>query len=274
MAIRPIIRDDFDAIATLLTEGFPRRSPAYWQAALAALAKRPPVDDLPEFGMLVEIEGEIEGILLTLSFKRGDQRYCNLSSWYVRPDHRRNSIFLMKRVMRSKDTVYLDLSPAPAVKDTIRKLGFQPYSGGTFFLSPFQLFTPGQGQVTALHPGTEVDFDAQGGTVAQHLEQGCCGFLVQDDQGVMPALYRIKWLKNYLPAARFVYGDPIRIMRQAGPLMRALAKRRIPFALIDAPENTSPKAGRLMPDREVRFAHGTPPPVGDLLDSEISVFGP
>jgi len=77
------------------------------------------------------------------------------------------------------------------------------------------------------------------------------------------------------PAARFIYGAPELLLANRGAVMRRLALRGIPLALIDVPPGAPPAAGRHMPDREVRYAFGgTPPGIGDLLETEIAVFGP
>jgi hypothetical protein len=93
----------------------------------------------------------------------------------------------------------------------------------------------------------------------------------------MIALYRVKWLKRVVPAARFVAGDPARLVMSSGPLMRVLLQRGIPLALIDAPLNYAPPRGlRLLANRERRYAGGTeaPPAAGDLRETEIALFGP
>jgi hypothetical protein len=57
--------------------------------------------------------------------------------------------------------------------------------------------------------------------------------------------------------------------------MRALALRGYPLALIDAPPDLEPRPGTLLKDRSVRYVKGgAPPAVGDLLDTELSLFGP
>ena len=91
----------------------------------------------------------------------------------------------------------------------------------------------------------------------------------------MLALYRVKSLKHLIPAARFVYGTPERLLRSSGSLMRALLARGLVVALIDAPPNVIPAAGRLLKMRDIRYFRGpTPPKPGDLLETEIAIFGP
>jgi len=91
----------------------------------------------------------------------------------------------------------------------------------------------------------------------------------------MVALYRVKWLKKMVPAARFVAGDPARLVMSSSQLIRVLLQRGLPLALVDAPLDYGPPRGiRLLADRELRYASGNSVPTpGDLRETEIALFG-
>jgi hypothetical protein len=82
---RQIEEGDIDAVAALLTRGFPSRGNEFWRHALDQLTRRDPPEGLPKYGYLLETSGAPVGVILlicaavpadgTLSPR------CNLSSW-------------------------------------------------------------------------------------------------------------------------------------------------------------------------------------------------
>lgn len=279
MQLREIETTDLPAVAGLLKEGFPRRRPAYWDRALSVLEARPRVEGYPRFGFVLEVDGKPEGVMLLLSSRIGGEVRSNLSSWYVREAHRKYATFMFQRTIKARGGVYLNLSPSQAALPIAEAFGFRPYTDGTLLIDMRRAVTPVSGvqvgDLTAAGLAAMPDNEDRE-VVARHLAVGCRGLCLQDEQGAMAALWRIKRLKRLVPAARFVAGDPARLVAAAGPLMRALALRGVPMALIDAPPQFAPPPGiRAMPERERRYFKGAPPPApGDLLETEIALFGP
>lgn len=258
--LREITFGDLHAVLELLCEGFPRRTTDYWQKALDRLTDRPVVAGFPRYGYLLEADGQPQGVLLLLTAVIDSAIRSNLSSWYVRQPYRGLATQLVQLATRTRGATYLDLTPAPKVLPIVKALGFKPYSNGTLLFTPRLLL--------AGSPGARI--------VGACEEDGCDGFILEDEQGQMRALYRIKTLKRMIPAARFVFGDPRRLCAAGGTIARLLLKRGIPLAMVDAPLGLQPPPGIiLMPQREVRYSkHGEPPAVGDLRESEIALFGP
>jgi hypothetical protein len=56
--------------------------------------------------------------------------------------------------------------------------------------------------------------------------------------------------------------------------MRHLLGRAIPLALVDIGEDTQSAGARRYPGRNVRYVKGPAPAVGDMMDSELALFGP
>ena len=274
--IRDLVSEDIPALTALLAEGFPLKTPAYWQNALAVLGARPRLGELPQYGLGLEVDGTLQGVMLMIAGQRGDHLYCNLSSWYVREDHRTWSVMLFQRAMRRKGVCYTDCSPAEHVLPVITKLGFQPYTGGSVLIDARAALRGGDGVVQALDRTALDRLDPpEQSLIRAHLEHGCAGVLVTGPDGrPHPALYRTTRLKRLVPAARFVSGPPEVLMAAAGGLMRALVRRGLPLMLIDLPTEGTPSLGRHMPGYGIRYARGGPPLyAGDLLDTEIAVFG-
>ncbi len=276
MKIREITPDDLPALVALLTEGFPRKTPAYWQNALDILATRPKVGDLPQFGLTVEHDGVLHGVMLLIAQDTERGPMCNLSSWYMRPDMRKYAALLFQRSLRWKGVSYTDCSPADHVLPIVEKFGFTPYTGGTVLLDARAALRPGPA-VRALKTATALEdlSAAQRAQVARALSYGCRGFMLKDASGApVPVLYRTTKLKGLVPAARFVLGDPRLLISHAPGLMRALFARAIPVMLIDWLPDDAPTTGKVLPHYGLRYCRGeTRPEVGDLSDTEIGLFG-
>lgn len=277
MKIREITLADLPALATLLTEGFPSKTLAYWKNALNLLATRPKVGDLPQFGLALEMDNALQGVMLMIARDTGAAVFCNLSSWYIRPDLRKYAPLLFQRSLRFKEVNYTDCSPAAHVLPIVEKFGFQPYTAGTVLLDARAILRPGPpppvvalttAALNQLDPGLRTD-------VTRHLDYGCQGFLLRGQQGQpIPVLYRKTRLKRLVSAARFVLGDPQHLVAQAPGLARALLRRGVPIMLVDWPQGITQAAGILLPRYGVRYSRAeTHPDAGDLRDTEIGVFG-
>lgn len=288
MKIRLIAKEDFDAVLLLLCEGFPRRDRAYWVRALSHLSRRPEVPGHPQYGFLIEDQGAVQGVMLVLTADLGETLTggfrSNLSSWYVRAPWRKFATFMLRAALKAPGVCYTDLSPAPQVVQINAALGFAPYTGGSILLDARSAMGAGGAQVTHWDGRSETGLAAGLNPVLQdvarrHITYGCAALLVAHADKVDLALYRIKRLKRVIPAARFVFGDPEGLVASAGAVMRALLGRGILLAQIDAPIGMQPAAGRLMPSRDLRYVTGVStgvqaPLAGDLLETEIAIFGP
>lgn len=281
MTIRDIEEADLKTAVELLSEGFPKRKTAYWDSAIEQLGRRPTVEGYPQYGLLMLVDDIAVGLLLMLASLQTENTRCNPSSWYVRQGYRQYSIFLLQRAQKNKEANYLNLSPAPSTLSVVAASGYQPYTGGSYIMDlraarHFEKARVSNLALDAIHDFEEVDRQ----TIIRHLNYGCQGFRVNDNLGLTYFLYRTKRYKGVIPMSRFVMGDPTRILAVAGGIMRLFALKGIFLSLVDAPlhspEKLSMKSGiTLDPERDVRFARGTiPPAVGDLGETEISVFGP
>lgn len=277
MLVREIKDADLSEVGTLLAEGFPGRTLKDWQTALRHLEDRPAVEGFPRYGYCLEDEGRLEGVLLLLTATIDGVIRSNLSSWYVRPRYRLLATLMHQYAVRTGGSIYLNLSPAPHTVRSIEKLGFKPYTGGTLLLNASSAARMSNSTVRSITRDAVSTLDVEvRRSVESHFRYGCNALLLKDAEGPMLALYRIKWLKRFIPAARFVAGDPARLAAAVGPLMRALLLRAIPLALIDAPLLYTPVPGiQLLANRERRYAsaNGVPPAPGDLRETEIAMFG-
>lgn len=275
MKFRDITASDLPALSTLLSEGFVSTVPSVWDNALDVLSRRQPVAGMPRYGVVLESDGDLCGVMLMISQRRANTTFCNLSSWYVRGTHRGYAPFMFGHTLKAKDVTFLDCSPTPQVLPIVEKFGFEPYSGGSLMLDARAALRKGPA-VKRLTPDAlaslgQVDHDR----IAEHLRYGCQGLLAHDAQGnSVPILYRVARIKRHIPVARFVFGAPETILAHAGAIARHLLARSIPLVLLDWPTQRDAPFGRTLPSYGVRYKRGTDAPaLGDLLDTEYALFG-
>ncbi len=275
MEFREITAADLTVIPGLLSEGFPSTGPAFWDKALDVLSRRSPVEGMPRYGIVMEKDGDLLGVLLMVSHRRAETTFCNLSSWYVRASHRGYAPFMFGHSLTAKDVTFLDCSPTPTVVPIVEKFGFRPYTGGSLLLDPRVALRPGR-RVSRLTGKALAQCRCPDAVrIEENMSYGCQGFVAHDAHGApVPILYQVARLKRHIPVARFVYGAPETILAHAGSIVRHLLARSIPLALLDWPKQLEPPFGRALPRYGVRYKRGeTAPALGDLLDTEYALFG-
>lgn len=102
--------------------------------------------DKPDLGFVLDNDGEIVGFISTIYADREingrTERFCNLSSWYVHPDHRAKSLSLLSTVHRQGDLVFTNLTARPAVQKISQAMRYQLLDTYKLFAFPFaQLWT-------------------------------------------------------------------------------------------------------------------------------------
>jgi len=273
--IREIAAEDLPAVIDLLSEGFPAKDRAYWQDSIAALEQRPLVAPYPRYGYVLIADGAPQGVILLITTTVGGTARSNLSSWYVHPDHRNLASFLFQRSLKTKGGLYLNVSPAPQVMPIVKAFGFQPYTAGTYMLDPSAVFHSAKGRVRAFDTSAANALeDAAADVIKRHQAYGCTAITIEDTEGVMPALYRVRMVRGVVPVAGFVWGTPERLIRNRGALMRWLIGRGILAAFVDAPCGETETGVRLFREKGVRYRKGNGDvQVGDLRETELAVFG-
>src|SRR5512140_2732194 len=107
---REILESDIDAIADLLTRGFPRRTRDYWMRGLGRQSERQVPQGYPRYGYLLENDAGPVGVLVLLYTSRveaGETTIrCNLSSWYVQPSFRIYATLLTSMAQKNKQVTY------------------------------------------------------------------------------------------------------------------------------------------------------------------------
>lgn len=104
----------------------------------------PWMPDKPNLGFVLEDDGRIVGFLSTIYGDREvngrTERFCNLSSWFVLPEYRNQSLSLLTAVHRQGDLVFTNLTSRPAVQKISLALKYQLLDTYKLFAFPFAQF--------------------------------------------------------------------------------------------------------------------------------------
>lgn len=307
---REIGAADLDAVANLLTSGFPGRSRDFWVLSLARLSEHPTPSGYPKFGYLLEYDGRPVGVIL-LIFSRveidGANRIrCYTSSWYVETAFRLYAPLLAAHAVKNRDVTYINITPARHTQPILEAQGYKRYGAGRVLSIP-GLSTRSRGvSVKSVTPDIRPDDDLSPGQIElllAHQRCGCISVICCDGERRYPfvfipplshgvatigrAIY--SYLKDHLlrrdsardrpellglPAAYLVY-CPVyeNFVRFAGPLGRFLARRGMPFVVLDADGPVNGLIGWYFDGPPKYFKGPDPPHLGDLAFSEWAILG-
>jgi hypothetical protein len=278
---RQIEESDLDAVADLLTRGFPERPRNYWTNALTLLARRSAPQGCPRFGYMLDAEGAAAGVLL-LIFSETDGLAdapirCNVSSWYVDPAYRGFAAALVSAALKLKHVTYLNISPADHTWPILKAQGYSRYTDGQFAAVP--LLSKGRGRVRArAFTGAERDKALpEYELMRAHVDAGCLGIVCDTKDGPLPFLF----LRRRLSRAPFGFvqlvfcRDTAELVRCAGALGGHLLTRGVFCVICDAPAAIPGLVGRFFGEKAPRYFRGpNPPRLNDLSFTELVLFGP
>jgi hypothetical protein len=90
-----------------------------------------------------------------------------------------------------------------------------------------------------------------------------------------PFVFRPRIVKGCIPCAQLIYcGEVADVVRFAPPIGRFLARRGLPFVILDANGPIEGLLGRYLDGTMPKFFRGpVRPRLGDLADTETAMFG-
>jgi hypothetical protein len=273
---RQIREPDLDAVADLLTRGFPARPRKYWTSALLRLAARGAPPGCPKYGYVLESGGVLVGVLLLIFSQSGGAVRCNVSSWYVEPAHRSHAALLASMASKLKHVTYINTSAATHTWPILKALGYQLYSQGQFAALP-ALKVGGKGRVRRFGHGFLDSTLAEYELLRQHADAGCAVVVFEADDRHVPFVFLRRRVTG-LPfaAMQLIYArDTADFAACAGPLGRFFLAQGAPVVICDAPAPLRGLAGVWFRRRGARYYKGPEPPrLNDLAFTEMVVFGP
>lgn len=280
---REITGGDIDAVADLLTRGFPGRTRAYWLAGLQRQASRAVPDGYPRYGYVLEAAGAVVGVLLLMysgTAGAGEPALtCNVASWYVDPQFRNQASLLSGVALKHKHVTYLNVTPAPPTWPILEAQGYKRYCNGLFFAVP--ALSRGGGPVSAISANSPRPDDLPASEfelLQRHAGYGCLSLVCQTPQGAMPfvlAPFRIRKGRIGLPAMQLIWcrsiDDFVACARTIG---RHLMMRGKPLVVVDANGPIAGLAGFYSEARGQKYYRGpNPPRLGALADTEFALYG-
>jgi hypothetical protein len=278
---------DLDAVADLLTAGFPRRNRNYWVGALRYLKEHAISEVFPRYGHVLSLGDRIVGVVLLIFTGgiNGDAASvrCNVSSWYVIPEFRALAPLLIHRALRHKQVTFINTSPADNTVATIEAQGFQRFCDGVFAATPALTTRAWTGKVIRLADTVRPrdylsDFEVT--LLQDHAAQGCLSLILQQNGNSYPFIFRRRFVGQSaryvgMPCAQLIYGRNLECVGLLSGLMgRYLALRGMPVLLIGTNQPMRGIPGKYYAGRAPMYYKGPDRPrLGDLAYTEAALFG-
>ena len=279
---RQIQEQDLEVVADLLTEGFPDRTRKYWTSGLERLGQRPTPVGFPQFGYVLESEGELVGVLLLIFTGDDDGAVLrfNVSSWYVRPAYRAHATLMVTLALKRKDAVFLNTSPVPATLPILEAMGYRALTLGQHLCAPV-LSPRGLGaRVIRITPDTEIpDYPDQGELelLRAHAAQNCLSVVCRDGRGWTPFVFMRRQIA-YSPfgVLQLAYcRDTADLARFAGALGLFMLASGHVLVICDADGAVPGLAGKFFKGKSPKYYRGpVAPRINDLAFTEAVIFGP
>jgi len=276
---RQIQEADLEAVADLLTRGFPLRARKYWTTGLNNLRARPSPNGCPQFGYLLEAEGAVVGAILLIFTQSGTGEAaairCNVSSWYVDPDYRAHGALMVSQALKLKHVTYVNISAADHTLPMLKAQGYTRYSQGQFVALP--ALARGVRGLRARAFSSERDRDLpEFDLLRAHAEAGCRVLVCEEEAGRTPFVFARRRIA-YAPfgVLQLVWcRDTGGFVRCAGALGRRLLGDGVLAVLCDAEAPVPGLVGRFFADKAPRFFKGPERPrPNDLSFTELVLFG-
>ncbi len=209
--VRPAVRDDIPAILPLIERHFGTRiDRAAWQRLFDY-----GWGEKPNLGWVLDQNGRIVGFLGAIHAEREidgrPERFCNLTTMCVDPDHRAMAPFLVMAAARLPGCTVTDLSPRLSVRHLLEKAGFTPLDPARLIIPPLlnaaslvhgrPAITCDAGRIRpALDPPLRRILD-------DHLPYGCLPVLLQRDGRHCLLLAKRRTLRRVVPLSEILFAS-------------------------------------------------------------------
>jgi hypothetical protein len=272
---RQIAPEELELVARLLEGGFSDRQPRYWQGALVTLSKHNHPKLFPKFGYVLENNGDLVGVLLTIFTEMpGGSLRCNLSSWYVDPRFRPFGSFLSSSPLKYQ-AVYLNTSPAPETVAIIEAQGFRQLTSGVFL----GVGVPGGAPRSEVYTFPDCPLNhvpaAERQILTDHSSYGCLCLWCEDDEDHCPFVFRRRHIfARKVPCAHLIYCRDLKdLSRHSRAVSRFMLQQGMLFLTMNCNGPVRGFAGRFFRDFRPTYCHGDGFRLGDIAYSEFAMFG-
>ena len=280
MQTRPITAEAVPEAVAILSRGFPKTTEAFWRRGLRRIQRTGSPDDQGSIGVLVEKDGAVVGVLLTLASQRAKQGEAhpvvNFSSWYLEPSARAFAPLMLRQLSRDGETLFTDLTASRAVRRMLPMLGFRAVSSETMMTPTLRVALRGRrghllsGRKLLANLGA-----ADRKLVEDHVRLGCLACGLKIDGAVLPLVFLPRKHRRIVPTAQLVYTPSRRAVFDHLPLVAAfLARRGKMFLEMDLHPGDNPEVPHVRKRCGERFVKGPYP--DDAIDyaySELVYLG-
>lgn len=264
-SFREIETSDLATVATLLTEGFARRSPEFWTDRLQRMRALDPAPNTPRYGYAIETPDGLQGVALTFGSLHEAEidplTIINISSWTVRPAFRgKPAKELYGHTARLAGPTYSNLSAALHTQKAIKAYGFAERTAGQVIGVGHR--SSGK-RVGVLSRGDAVRMGLGAGVaemLAHHEQRGCIALCLDLPDRLAPLLFLPRRVKPGLPIAQLIYCErESDLLEHSGTISMALLKRGFLALLVDASAPLPGFLGRYFPNRAAKYYKGRLP---------------
>lgn len=135
LQVRPLGKADIEPVVRLVrAQEFAHEHPP---EVLRRLFEHPWAPDEPDAGFVLTAGEKIVGVIVGVYARRiiDEQPYgfCNISTWYVEPDYRRQSLLLLRSLMAREEYTLTNFSSSPDVGRILEALHFQSLGRNRLF---------------------------------------------------------------------------------------------------------------------------------------------
>lgn len=267
--IRQIEPEDIARVAILLNEGFPRPNQSYWSSVLQQLGARDRPPGTEQYGYGLTVDGVVRGIILTIpsTHRHSGESWTmiNLSSWYVQPDYRGDSLALYLTACRRNDVTYTNLTAPRRPITAIVRFGFEQWTSGQiagFALDSTSRPDARHTMLKLAEAQSEGLGEEDARMLSDHREMGCLVTCLLTADGPEPLVFLKRRIKGVLPCAQLVLCRDESLLHDYGrTIMAWLWRRGHTFLLADCSGPVRGVRGHYFPGRRVRYLRGAKPGV-------------
>lgn len=227
--VRKAVRADLETVSELLSRstlnsrGLPARVRARMFSPVWGGAE-------PYFGYLMETEaGEVVGFLGLLFTSRtlngSERKFCELHSWYVKEQYRKESINLLLPVLGMKGATLLNYTPTRGVYDISIQFGFSELESAVLAVFPRPSWKAFSGQFVVSRVSQHLTDMLEGEDrriYQDHAHLGCDHYIILDRRSGRRCYFMLKKMRRrwYEPFGRVLYISRPELFHRALPRLR------------------------------------------------------
>ncbi|WP_374833790.1 hypothetical protein [Paenochrobactrum pullorum] len=241
MKLRAIEIDELDQAATLLHEGFSKRSKVKWLADLRDMHRHAEELGYKNIGFIASNKETDLGICLAVPLIRSiyeaePVKAINIAAFYMKPEFKWMAALFLRRIMTENDVDYVDVTASSSMRKVNAHLGFTTSATGLLVVpliaTAFRPFK--RAKIRRYNPKKSRLFADNTSKILQdHIALGCRVLTIEQDGQIHPVILSPK-KRGSLPSARVILTKDRQLIENSiGSLARYLLIRGLFFLEMD-----------------------------------------